>query len=173
MGFFLYIKDMKIILENEQFIRTLKRMTHEIIEKNDNLTDVILMGIERKGMPIAKYIKDLIMTFEGINVELYTIDISYHRDDLKRIDGILNLPINIDGKTIILIDDVLYTGRSVRSAMDALMDFGRPAKIELAVVVDRGHRELPIRADVVGKNIPTSINEHVICDFDNKMIYLN
>ena len=92
---------MKIILENEQFIRTLKRMTHEIIEKNDNLADVILMGIERKGMPIAKYIKDLIMTFEGINVELYPIDISYHRDDLKRIDGILNLPINIDGKTII------------------------------------------------------------------------
>ena len=161
-----------MIIEKEQFERTLKRMTHEIIEKNDDLNNVILFGIEKKGLPIATYISELIYKFENIKVDVLPIDISYHRDDHKRIQGNVNINTIIDNKTIILVDDVLFTGRSVRSAMDALMDSGRPAKIMLAVLVDRGHRELPIRADVVGKNIPTSSKEHVVCDFENKIIYL-
>lgn len=164
---------MKLIVEKEQFIRTIKRMTHEIIEKNQNLNDIILVGIERKGTPIANYIAQLIQLFENVKVEVMPINISHHRDDQKRIDGKIVLSKNIDNKVIILVDDVLYTGRSVRSAMDALIDFGRPAKIELAVLIDRGHRELPIRADFVGKNIPTAFHERVICDFERKEIYLD
>lgn len=164
---------MKKIVETEQFIRTIKRMAHEIIEKNEDLHNLILVGIERKGTPIAHYIADLIEQFEGVHVLVLPIDITYHRDDEKRLDGKLCLPVSIDNKTIVLVDDVLYTGRSVRSAMDALMDFGRPAKIELAVLIDRGHRELPIRADVVGKNLPTSVDELVICDFEKKEIFLD
>lgn len=162
---------MKTIIDSEQFIRILKRMTHEVIEKNEDLSKVILVGIERKGTPIAKEIQSLIKLFENIDIEVESINISSHRDDEKKnldVKSIFNT--NIDGKTIILVDDVLYTGRSVRAAMDALMDLGRPAKIELAVLVDRGHRELPIRADFVGKSIPTSKNEIVIVDVINKTI---
>lgn len=162
---------MKVVIESDHFIRTLKRMTHEIIERNDNLDDIILVGIEKKGTPYAKEIKKLISVFEGNDIPLEVINIDSHRDDDKRVDYVsFNFKENINGKTIILVDDVLFTGRSVRAAMDAIMDLGRPAKIELAVFVDRGHRELPIRADFIGKNIPTSKEEHVICDFEEKTV---
>lgn len=164
---------MKTIIDSEQFVRTLKRMTHEIIERNEDLSKIVLVGIERKGTPIAKEIKRLIKVFEDEDVLLDTIDISSHRDDDKRIDSKeLKFNEDINGKIIILVDDVLFTGRSVRAAMDALMEVGRPSKIELAVFIDRGHRELPIRADFIGKSVPTSKNELIICDFINKEVIL-
>lgn len=164
---------MKIVIDNEQFLRTLKRMTHEIIERNESLENVVLVGIEKKGTPFAREIKDYIYKFEGIKVDLELINIGSHRDDDKRLENVaVNFNCNIKDKTVILVDDVLYTGRSVRAAMDAIMDVGRPSKIELAVFVDRGHRELPIRADFVGKNIPTSKTEMVICDFEKKEVII-
>lgn len=164
---------MKIIIEPDHFNRTLKRMTHEIIERNEDLTSVILVGIERKGTPIAREIASLIKQFEGVDVPVESIDISSHRDDNKKdVSNISVFTNNVDDKIIILVDDVLYTGRSVRAAMDAIIDMGRPAKIELAILVDRGHRELPIRADFIGKSIPTSKNEKVICDFGERQIII-
>lgn len=163
---------MKVIIESDQFVKTLKRLTHEIIEKNDNMNDIILVGIKKKGTPIANYLAQMIKTLEGTNVAVEEIDINGHRDDDKKSDTISSFKTTVDDKVVILVDDVLYTGRSVRAAMDAVMDIGRPAKIELAILVDRGHRELPIRADFVGKNIPTSRNENVIVDFDNKKVLL-
>ena len=164
---------MKKVIECEQFNRSLKRMTHEIIERNDDLSKIILVGIERKGTPIAKEIQKLIYMFENINVPVEVIDISSHRDDHKKNEDVKSIfKENIHDKIIILVDDGLFTGRSVRAAMDAIMDMGRPAKIELAVFVDRGHRELPIRADFVGKSLPTSKDELVICDFDNKEVII-
>ncbi len=162
---------MKTIIDSEQFGRTLKRMTHEIIERNEDLSKIILVGIEKKGTPIANEIKNLIKTFENIDVPLELIDIGSHRDDHKKIPDVkINFKENINDKIIILVDDVLYTGRTVRAAMDAIVEIGRPAKIELAVFVDRGHRELPIRADFIGKNVPTSKEEMVVCDFFNKEV---
>ena len=164
---------MKVVIEKEQFLRTLKRMTHEIIEKNDNLNDVILVGIEKKGTPIAREIKNLIKSFENVDLPLEVINISSHRDDFKKdLEAKVVFSNDINNKTIVLVDDVLYTGRSVRAAMGAIMDIGRPSKIELAVFVDRGHRELPIRADFVGKSIPTSRNEMVVCDFNAKEVII-
>ena len=164
---------MKIVIEKEQFTRTLKRMTHEIIEKNEDISDVVLVGIERKGTPIAKEIQSLIKQFEDIDVPLESINIGSHRDDHKKDDNIKSVFNNsINNKIVILVDDVLYTGRSVRAAMDAIMDMGRPSKIELAIFVDRGHRELPIRADFVGKSIPTSKNEVVNVDYINRQVVL-
>ena len=163
---------MKTIIENEQFLRTLKRMTHEIIERNEDLSSLILVGIEKKGTPIAKEIQSLIFLCEGISVPVESIDISSHRDDEKKSDVKNILTENINGKVIVLVDDVLFTGRSARAAMDAIIDMGRPSKIELAVFVDRGHRELPIRADFIGKNIPTSREEKVLVDFECKTVTL-
>ncbi len=164
---------MKVIIESEQFNRTLKRMTHEIIERNEDLSKIILVGIEKKGTPIAKEIQNLIYQFEGVKVALEVIDITPHRDDDKKNANIvIKFSESIFDKIIILVDDVLYTGRTVRAAMDAVMDIGRPSKIELAVFVDRGHRELPIRADFIGKNIPTSREEKIICDFLNRQVIL-
>ena len=126
---------MKVIIEPDHFNRTLKRMTHEIIERNEDLTRVILVGIERKGTPIAKEIASLIYQFEEINVPVESIDISSHRDDHKKtLENTTNFKTNVDDKIVILVDDVLYTGRSVRAAMDAIIDMGRPAKIELAIL---------------------------------------
>ena len=164
---------MKLIIDSDQFGRTLKRMTHEIIERNEDLSKIILVGIERKGTPIAKEIKNLIKVFENVDVPLEVINIDSHRDDHKKNpDVVINFSENVNDKIIILVDDVLYTGRTVRARMDAIVDIGRPAKIELAVFVDRGHRELPIRADFIGKNIPTSREEMVICDFFNKQVLI-
>ena len=165
---------MKVVIDSEQFSRSLKRMTHEIIERNADLKDLVLVGIEKKGRTLALEIKKLIGLIENIDVPLEYIDISSHRDDNKKsLDVAINFDTNIENKTIILVDDVLYTGRSVRAAMDAIMDLGRPAKIELAVFVDRGHRELPIRADFVGKNIPTAKDEIIVCDFKLKQVILD
>ena len=164
---------MKLIIDSDQFNRTLKRMTHEIIERNEDLSKIILVGIERKGTPIAIEIKNLIKMFENVDVPLEVINIDSHRDDHKKNPDVeINFNENVNDKIIILVDDVLYTGRTVRARMDAVVDIGRPAKIELAVFVDRGHRELPIRADFIGKNIPTSREEMVICDFFNKQVLI-
>lgn len=163
---------MKVIIDSFQFEKTLKRLTHEIIEKNDNINDVVLVGIKHKGTPIAKYLASMIKKLENVDVVVEEIDINNHRDDDKKTEADFHFEAEINGKIVILVDDVLYTGRSVRAAMDAVMDIGRPAKIELAILVDRGHRELPIRADFVGKNIPTSRSENVIVDFENKQVLL-
>ncbi len=142
--------------------RTLVRVTHEIIEKNKGVEHIILVGIKTRGENLAKRIAENIKRFEGIDVQTYGFDIRYWRDDIDK-TGITkpNYDLDLNHKTVVLIDDVLYKGRTVRAAMDGVMSFGRPQSIQLAVLVDRGHRELPIRADVVGKNVPTSHEESV------------
>lgn len=157
-------------MSSEQVIRTLKRITHEIIERNQELNDIVLVGILKKGYPIAKILQENLLKFAGVEVQCYPLDISNYRDDrianeLNQQDSIRNF--HVEKKTVILVDDVLYTGRSVRAAMDALIDYGRPTKIQFAVLVDRGHRELPIRADYIGKNIPTSSTEKVFVNVDD------
>ena len=142
--------------------RTLVRVTHEIIEKNKGVEHIILVGIKTRGENLAKRIAENIKRFEGIDVQTYGFDIRYWRDDIDK-TGIAK-PImdwDVNQKTVVLVDDVLYKGRTVRAAMDGVMSYGRPQSIQLAVLVDRGHRELPIRADVVGKNVPTSHEESV------------
>lgn len=144
--------------------RMLVRVAHEIVEKNKGTDNVLLVGIRRRGVPLAKRIQVLIQDAEGVELPMGSLDITLYRDDLSTIADhpvvrTTELPFNIDDKRVVLVDDVLYTGRTVRAALDALMDHGRPASIQLAVLVDRGHRELPIRADYVGKNVPTSSRE--------------
>lgn len=161
------------LFDLETVHKTLRRMTHEIIEKNEDLHEIVLIGILKKGVPVAQLIQENIQNYENVEVPLVSLDISMYRDDGRRTEGILPR-VNLTGKTCILVDDVLYTGRTVRAAMDALVDLGRPKKIQLAVLVDRGHRELPIRADYVGKNIPTSREEKIIVSMtgDNPGVYL-
>ena len=158
----------KIILTAEDIRRVLVRIAHEIIERNKATEHLILVGIHTRGVPLAKRLATNIEDFNEskIPVVVGALDISLHRDDLSLLNQQpvvhpTNIPIDINGKTIILVDDVLYTGRSVRAAMDALINLGRPQSIELAVLIDRGHRELPIRADYVGKNIPSSRHEEI------------
>ncbi len=163
---------MKVLLDSILLNKTLKRMSHEIIEKNDDLSDVVLVGIKRKGINISSRVANNILLIENINMSLEEIDITGYRDDKK--DNISNnkFSVDINNKTVILFDDVLQTGRTVRCALDALVDIGRPKKIQLAVLVDRGHRELPIRADYIGKNIPTSLNEVVVYDNEEELVYI-
>lgn len=154
------------LMDEKAIKRTLTRISHEIIEKNKGVENLILMGIKSRGVPIAHRIADLIEMFEGTKVIVGEIDITKYRDDLKRPENLkehnsIKLGEDITGKKIILVDDVLFTGRSVRAAIDAIIDIGRPEMIQLAVLIDRGHRELPIRADYVGKNIPTSRKEDI------------
>jgi pyrimidine operon attenuation protein / uracil phosphoribosyltransferase len=161
-----FFMPLKIILTAEDIRRTLARIAHEIIERNKTLSDVVLVGMLTRGFPLAKRLAANIKTFEGTDIPVGVLDISLYRDDLDSFDfkPIVNssqIPTNIYGKTIVLVDDVLYTGRSTRAALDALIDFGRPATIQLAILVDRGHRELPIRADYIGKNIPTARSEEI------------
>lgn len=159
-------------MNKEQLSRTLKRMTHEMIEHNQDLNDIVFVGILKKGYPIAQMLKDNLKRFADMDVPLYGIDIHAYRDDLTdKINPSLQ-GLDVHDKTVILVDDVLYTGRSVRAAMDALSDHGRPKQIQLAILIDRGHRELPIRADYIGKNIPTSKNEKVIVDIENMNVYI-
>lgn len=155
------------LLDKDSIRRSLIRISHEIIEKNKGVDEIVLIGIKRRGYPIAKRIAENIRKFEGTEVEVGTVDISLYRDDLectadKATINDKNLGVDVKGKKVILIDDVLYTGRTARAAIDAIMDQGRPSIIQFAVLIDRGHRELPIRADYVGKNIPTS-KEEIIC----------
>ena len=143
--------------------RAIVRIAHEIIEKNESVDDICIVGIETRGVPIANRLQDAIYRIENKKVTVRTLDISPFRDDLildeKKMNKTANFDFPIEGKSIILTDDVIYTGRTVRAALDAILSNGRAAKIQLAVLVDRGHRELPIRADYVGKNVPTSRNE--------------
>ena len=154
------------IMDADAVSRALKRISHEIIEKNHGCDELCIIGIRRRGVPIAEIICDNIAQIEGTKPPMGILDITLYRDDLSQIsiDPVLNkteLPFSIEGKKVILVDDVLYTGRTVRAAIDALFAFGRPKCIQLAILVDRGHRELPIRGDYVGKNIPTSRDERV------------
>lgn len=152
------------IMDEKAIMRAITRISHEIIERNKGVENVVLIGIKTRGIPVANRIADKIETIEGQRVQTGQMDITLYRDDLskKQIDPIVNgtkIDFDINDKTVVLVDDVLYTGRTVRSALNALMDIGRPKAIQLAVLVDRGHRELPIRADYVGKNVPTSKSE--------------
>ena len=152
------------IMDEKAIGRAITRISHEIIEKNKGIENVVLIGIKTRDVPVATRIANKIEAIEGQRVDAGEMDITLYRDDLskKQIDPVVNstkIDFDITDKTVILVDDVLYTGRTVRSALDALMDIGRPKAIQLAVLVDRGHRELPIRADYVGKNVPTSRNE--------------
>ncbi len=163
---------MKEILTPDATIRTLKRMTHEIIEKHETLDDLILVGIQKKGVPLAEKIAFFLQEFTGQTVPVFALDITPFRDDIKD-KSLLKNDIETEGKRIILIDDVLYTGRSVRAALDALMIPGRPASINLAILVDRGHREIPIRPDFIGKNIPTSRHENIIVNTESFSVFLD
>lgn len=155
-----------MIMDERAIMRALTRIAHEIIERNSGAKDVVLIGIKRRGVPLAKMIRDEILRVEGVECEIGELDITFYRDDLTqkeeqpKVNG-TNIPFSIVGKTVVMVDDVLFTGRTARAAMDQLMDIGRARKIQLAVLIDRGHRELPIRADFVGKNVPTSLSERV------------
>ena len=152
---------MKIIIDTQTIKRTVRRISYEIIEKNKHLEDLVILGIKTRGINLANRIVENIEAIEGIKVPNGDLDVSAYRDDVEsNVES--NLPkLDVTGKTVILVDDVLYTGRTIRAAMDAVMDIGRASVIQLAVLVDRGHRELPITADYVGKNIPTSNSEKV------------
>ncbi|MDD6458448.1 MAG: bifunctional pyr operon transcriptional regulator/uracil phosphoribosyltransferase PyrR [Lactimicrobium massiliense] len=154
------------IMDEVTMRRSLARMTHEIIERNEGVQDVVLMGVVTRGVSLATILQENIEKFEGVTVPVGHLDITLHRDDLsneekqKRSQESV-FPCDITGKTVIIVDDVLYTGRTARAAMEAVITKGRPRYIQLAVLVDRGHRELPIRADFVGKNVPTAKSENV------------
>jgi pyrimidine operon attenuation protein / uracil phosphoribosyltransferase len=161
------MKDRKQILTADDIRRALVRIAHEIDERNGGLQDVILVGIPRRGVPLAERVAAAIADFEGVQVPVGQLDITLYRDDLRTrgpaaLVGKTSIQPDITDKAVVLVDDVLYTGRSVRAALDAIADLGRPACIQLAVLIDRGHRELPIRADFVGKNVPTSRSERVM-----------
>ncbi|EPY2273350.1 bifunctional pyr operon transcriptional regulator/uracil phosphoribosyltransferase PyrR [Clostridium sporogenes] len=160
-----------VIMDEVKIKRSITRISHEIIEKNKGGQDIVLVGIKRRGVPIAKRIAENIKNFEGIDIPVGILDISLYRDDLSELsqDPIVKnnkLDVDIKDKKIILVDDVIYTGRTVRAAIQAIFDNGRPGKIQLAVLVDRGHRELPIRPDYVGKNIPTSLSEAILVELN-------
>lgn len=153
------------IMDEKAFDRALTRIAHEIIERNKGVDDVVLLGIATRGVPLAERLAAKIFNIEGVELPIGALDITSYRDDVKKSSQASTataIDFDLTGKKVILVDDVLYTGRTVRAAMDAIVDLGRPMSIELAVLVDRGHRELPIRADFVGKNVPTSRSEIVI-----------
>lgn len=154
------------IMDADTLRRCLIRMSHQILERNGGTDNLCLVGIKRRGVPIAGMIRDNILNIEGAEVPVGTLDITLYRDDLSELGNFpkiseSDLPFDVTGKTIVLVDDVIYTGRTARAAIDCLLKQGRPAYIQLAAVIDRGHRELPIRPDFVGKNIPTSREELV------------
>ncbi|GHT01327.1 bifunctional protein PyrR [Synergistales bacterium] len=158
------MKEKAKIMDAAAIERALQRIAHEIIERNKGATNVLLIGIQRRGVPLAKRLAEHIRKAEGIDVPVGSLDITFYRDDLSLVNEhpVLNgtaLPFKITDKDVVLTDDVLFTGRTTRAALDALVDSGRPRTIQLAALIDRGHRELPIRADFVGKNVPTSHSE--------------
>jgi len=152
-------------MNQEDVRRALARMAHEILERNRGAHDLVIVGIHTGGVHLARRIAANLAEFEGVEVPVATLDISLYRDDIRVPAQVklqpTDIPMGIQGKRVILVDDVLYTGRTIRAAMDALVDFGRPQQVQLAILLDRGHRELPIRADYVGQNLPTSIHERV------------
>jgi len=155
-----------VIMTAQDIRRALVRLAHEVVEGGRDLEELVLVGMRTRGVPLAQRIAKAIAQFEGVSVPVGALDIGLYRDDLPYL-GLrprlrpTEIPTDIAGRRVVLVDDVLYTGRSIRAALDALIDYGRPRRIELAVLIDRGHRELPIRADYVGKNIPTSRQEEV------------
>jgi pyrimidine operon attenuation protein / uracil phosphoribosyltransferase len=162
----------RVLLDEESIRRTLSRIAHEIIERNEDLDTVALVGIHTRGVPIAHRLRRLIEERSGEELALGQLDITFHRDDVHVRAGQAprrpqplaretKLDFELEGRTVILVDDVLYTGRTIRAAIDALLEYGRPDRVQLAVLADRGHRELPIRPDYVGKNLPTGRNERV------------
>ena len=162
----------KVLLDAEAIDRTLSRIAHEIIEQNDDLDNVALIGIHRRGVPLAQRLRRLIEERSGVELALGQLDITFYRDDVQVRGGeaplhsqpvvrSTSLDFPLEGMTCILVDDVLYTGRTIRAAVEPLFDYGRPARVQLAVLADRGHRELPIRPDYVGKNLPTSREERI------------
>ena len=154
----------RTIMTADEIRRAIVRISHELVEKQAGTGGLVLVGIQRRGVPLARRLADAVEEHEGVRLAVGALDITFYRDDLSMVahqpvvKG-TDLPFDVNRLTIVVVDDVLYTGRTVRAAMDALMDFGRPAAIRLAVLIDRGHRELPIRADHVGKNVPTSRDE--------------
>jgi pyrimidine operon attenuation protein / uracil phosphoribosyltransferase len=153
------------ILSTEALARTFKRMAHEIAERDESARDLVLVGIQRRGVFIAQRLGGLLKDILGAAVPVGSLDVSMHRDDIAIHAAPTvhptEIPFDVTGKTVVLVDDVLFSGRTTRAALDALNDFGRPQRIQLAVLIDRGHRELPIKADFVGKNVPTSLRERV------------
>ena len=159
---------MPILMDSERIGRSLTRIAHEIIERNRGVGDLALVGVRTRGVPIARRLAATLRDITGADVPTGALDITLYRDDLMKtavgpqpIVRRTEIPFSIDGRHIVLVDDVLYTGRTVRAALDALIDFGRPSTIQLVVLVDRGHRELPVKADYVGKNVPTSRRETI------------
>ena len=158
--------DGKSIISGADLTRVVDRIAHQILEKTDGARDTILLGIPTRGVPLARRLAARIAAFEGVQLPVGALDVTLYRDDLRlrgaRALGRTDLPpAGVDGRRVILVDDVLFSGRTIRAALDALADLGRPRQVQLAVIVDRGHRELPIRADYVGKNIPTALDESV------------
>jgi pyrimidine operon attenuation protein/uracil phosphoribosyltransferase len=162
----------RLLLDDEAIAKALSRIAHEIIERTDELGDLALVGIQARGAPLASRLRRLVEERSGVAPPVGALDITFHRDDVHVRDGgrppdrqpvvrSTSIPFPIEGMTIVLVDDVLFTGRTIRAAIDALLEFGRPARVQLAVLVDRGHRELPIRPDFVGKNLPTGQNERI------------
>ena len=155
-----------VVMDEAAMRRSMARITHEIIEKNGGLQDLVLLGIRRRGLTLARMLRENMAKFEGLTVPMGSIDISRYRDDLSLLSslpaaGESDIPCDLTGRTVVLVDDVIFTGRTVRAAIEAIFQYGRPRAIQLAVLIDRGHRELPIRPDFVGKNIPTSHSEVV------------
>lgn len=162
----------RTLLDAEAITKALTRIAHEIAERNDDLERVALVGIQTRGVPLAFRLRGLVVEQQAVELPVGALDITFHRDDVHVRDGgrapdrqpvvrDTSIGFSLEGRTVVLVDDVLYTGRTVRAAIDALMEFGRPARVQLAVLVDRGHRELPIRPDFVGKNVPTARGERV------------
>ena len=153
------------IMTADDMGRAIRRMAHEVIERNQGLEDVVVVGLQTGGVPVAERLVDALEDIEGISTPLGSLDVALYRDDigLRPVvpEAVTDLPSDIDGRLIVLVDDVLFTGRTIRAALDAVCDYGRPRSVQLAVVVDRGHRELPIRPDYVGKNLPTRRDEVV------------
>ena len=162
-----------VIMDNSGIKRALTRISHEILERNKGLNDVVLIGIRSGGAFLAEELGLVTELIEGVKAPVGAVDITLYRDDVSghlphQAVGKTDIPFSLEGKKVVLVDDVLFTGRTIRAAMDALMDHGRPQCIQLAVLIDRGHRELPIRADFVGRNVPTSLKENVAVIFDDR-----
>ena len=159
------------LMDEAAISRALIRISHEIVEHNDGLENVAIIGIQKRGVPLAMRLRALLEEIEGVKVPMGILDITFYRDDLSMLSAhpVVNgtdSPFDVNDKKIILVDDVLFTGRTIRSAIDNIFDMGRPDCIQLAILVDRGHRQLPFRADYVGKNVPTSIHEHIKVELD-------
>jgi pyrimidine operon attenuation protein / uracil phosphoribosyltransferase len=153
------------LLDAADVARVLKRLAHELVEREEGAEELLLLGIQTRGVPLAERLAALVSDIEGTDVPVGALDVTLYRDDLRRRGplplGETRVPVEVDGRTVVLVDDVLHTGRTIRAALDAVLELGRPSAIRLVVLVDRGHRELPIRADHVGKNLPTSFGQHV------------